>query len=73
MLEITQETLGKIDALLDVQDTEAVGELLLPLDRTSLRALLINVLRKRGAAAADAAAWSYLRATASGTGVLRAC
>lgn len=65
MLESTQEILEKVDPLLDVRDTESAGNLLIPLDRTSLRALLIHVLRERGSAVADAVAAAYLRATAN--------
>ncbi len=67
MLEITQEVLEQIDPLLDAGDTESAGELLLVLDRTSLSALLIHVLRERGAAVAEALAATYLNATADST------
>lgn len=72
MLEITQEILEKIDPLLDVGDTESAGKLLMPLDRTSLRALLIRVIRDRGAAVADKVAAAFVRATADDTQHLRA-
>ena len=65
MLEITQEILEKVDPLLDAGDAESAGNLLTALDRTSLTALLIHVLRERGAAVADAVAATYLRATAN--------
>jgi hypothetical protein len=65
MLEITQETLEKVDPLLDSGDTESAGELLMALDHTSLCALLIHVLQERGAAVADAVAAGYLRAAAA--------
>jgi hypothetical protein len=60
MLEITQEILEQVDPLLDVGDTESAGELLMVLDRTSLRALLIHVLRERGATVAEAVAETFL-------------
>ena len=63
MLEITQQTLEKVDPLLDVNDTESAGKLLLQLDRTSLRALLIHIIRERGAPIAEAVAVAYLRET----------
>ena len=63
MLEMTQETLDKIGPLLGVGDTDSMGKLLVRLDRTSLRALLIHVLRERGVAVANAVAAAYLRAT----------
>jgi hypothetical protein len=64
MLEITQEILEKVDPLLDVGDTESASKLLIELDRTSLRALLIHVLRERGAGVANAVAATYLSVTA---------
>jgi hypothetical protein len=67
MLENTQEVLEKVDPLLAEGDTESAGELLIPLDRTSLRALLIHVTRDRGSAVADAVAAAYLGAIASST------
>jgi len=67
MLEITWEILEKVDPLLDVHDAESAGKLLTPLDQTSLRALLIHVLRERGVAVAEAVAAAYLRATADRT------
>ena len=67
MLEITQEILEKVDPLLDDRDTESAGRLLTRLDQTSLRALLIHVLRERGTAVAEAVAAAYLRATADST------
>lgn len=67
MLESTQKILEKVDPLLDLQDTESVGELLISLDRTSLCALLIHILRERGAAITDAVAASYLRAAEGST------
>lgn len=62
MLEITQEILGKIDLLLDNGDIDSAGELLVHLDHTSLRAVLIHILRERGSYVADAVGASYLRA-----------
>lgn len=67
MLEITQEILAKVDPLLDAGDPEAAGELLLDADPTSLRALLIHILRERGASAADAVGAAYLRERESRT------
>ena len=63
MLEITQETLEKIDPLLDAGDTESAGRLLMGLDPTSLRALLIHLLNDRGTAVAEAVAATYLKET----------
>jgi hypothetical protein len=63
MLEITQETLEKIDPLLDAGDTESAGRLLMGLDPTSLRALLIHLLHDRGTAVAEAVAATYLKET----------
>ena len=65
MLENTLEVLEQLDPLLDDGDMESAGKLLVPVDQTSLRALLIHVLRKRGALVADAVATAYLRATAN--------
>jgi hypothetical protein len=67
MLENTQRILEKVDPLLEVGDTESAGKLLATLDRTSLRASLIQVTRKRGAAVAEAVAKAYLRAAADTT------
>ena len=67
MLENTRKVLERVDALLDVGDTESAGKLLVPLDRTSRRALFIHVTRERGAAVADTVAAAYLRATADTT------
>jgi len=64
MLEITQEILEQVDPLLDAGDAESAGKLLMVLDQTSLRALLIHVLRERGAAVAEAVAKTYLCASA---------
>ena len=64
MLEITQEILEKLDPLLDSGDTESAGRLLMVLDPTSLRALIIHVLRQRGTAVAEAVAATYLNETA---------
>ena len=64
MLEITQEILEKVDPLLDAGDTESAGKLLVVLDQTSLRALLIHVFRERGVAVAEAIAETYLSETA---------
>jgi hypothetical protein len=61
MLEITQEILKKVDPLLDAGDTESAGKLLVDVDPTSLRALLIHILRERGTAIADAVGEAYLR------------
>ena len=67
MLENTLEVLEQLAPLLDEGDTESAGRLLVPLDRTSLRALLIHVVRKRGAPVADEIAAAYLRATVNST------
>jgi hypothetical protein len=67
MLERTQKILEKVDRLLDEGDTESAGKLLLPLDRVSLRALLINATRETGAPIADAIAESYLHAVVDTT------
>lgn len=66
MLEITQEILEKVDPLLDVGDVQSAGEMLVGLDPTSLRALVIHVLRERGAAVAEAVAEIYLNGTVEG-------
>jgi hypothetical protein len=63
MLEITQETLEKIDPLLDAGDTESAARMLMGLDPTSLRALLIHLLHHRGTVVAEAVAATYLRET----------
>lgn len=62
MLEVTQELLEKVDPLLDADDPEAAGTLLLDADPTSLRALLIHILRDRGPQIADKVGEAYLRA-----------
>jgi hypothetical protein len=61
MLEATQETLQKIDPLLDRGDTDSAGKLLVAVDQTSLRAVLIHILRERGSEVADAVGAAYLR------------
>lgn len=61
MLEHTQETLGKIDPFLDAGDTVSAGRLLMGVDQTSLRAVLIHILRERGSEVADAVGAAYLR------------
>jgi hypothetical protein len=71
MLEITQEILERVDPLLDAGDTESAGRLLTVLDRTSLRALMIHVLRERGTAVAEAIAMTYLVASANNDHPLR--
>jgi hypothetical protein len=65
MLENTLEVLEQLAPLLDDGDTDSAGKLLVPLDRTSLRALLIHIVRKRGVPVADVVAAAYLRATAN--------
>jgi len=60
MLETTQETLEKIDPLLDAGDTESAAQMLTELDRTSLRALLIHVMHERGTAVAETVAAIHL-------------
>jgi len=61
MLEITQEILKHVDPMLDGKDTESAGKLLVDVDATTLRALLIHILRDRGTAVADAVGEAYLR------------
>jgi len=61
MLEITQEILEEVDPLLDAGDTETVGKLLADVDLTSLRAVLIHIVRERGSAVAEAVGEAYLR------------
>ena len=68
MLEITQEILMHVDPMLDAGDTESAGKLLVDVDSTSLRALLIHILRERGTAVADAVGEAYLREHASRSG-----
>jgi hypothetical protein len=71
MLEITQEILERVDPLLDAGDPESAGRLLTVLDRISLQALLIHVLRERGTAVAEAVAATYLVAAADNDQHLR--
>ena len=61
MLEITQEILEKVDPLLDAGDTESAGKLLVAVDMTSLRAVLIHILLERGNRVTDAVGEAYLR------------
>ena len=61
MLEVTQEILEKIDPLLDGGDAESAGKLLVDVDPTSLRAVLIHILRERGGDVADAVGAAYLK------------
>ncbi len=65
MLESTQEILEKIDPLLDDGDTESAGKLLVALDMTSLKALLIHILWDRGTSVADAVGKAYLHEQAA--------
>jgi len=65
MLEQTQEVLGKIDPFLDAGDTASAGRLLVSVGQTSLRAVLIHILRERGGEVADAVGAAYLRAHAA--------
>jgi hypothetical protein len=67
MLEVTLEILEKIDPLLDTGDTESAGKLLVEVDDTSLRAVLIHILRERGGEIADAVGAAYLRETETHT------
>lgn len=60
MLEFTQETLERIDPLLDAGDVEQAGKLLFKVDKISLRALLIHILQERGAMVADLVGNAYL-------------
>jgi hypothetical protein len=61
MLEVTQEILEKVDPLLDAGDAVSAGSLLVEMDPISLRALIIHILRERGAAVAEAVGEAYLR------------
>lgn len=61
MLEITQDLLEKIGPLLDAGDADAAGKLLVDVDQTSLRAVLIHILREEGSEVADAVGAAYLR------------
>jgi hypothetical protein len=63
MLENTHEILEQLVPLLDAGDAESAGKLLVPLDRTSLTALLLHLLRERGPAVANTVAAAYLHAT----------
>jgi len=60
MLEVTQEILEKIEPLLDDGDAESAGKLLVGVDQTSLRAVLIHILRERGGIIADLVGVAYL-------------
>ena len=60
MLEITQEILEKVNPLLDAGDPGSAGKLLIEVDRTTLLALLIHILRERGTLVADAVGKAYL-------------
>jgi len=61
MLEVTQEILEKIEPLLDSGDAESAGKLLVAVDRISVRAIVIHILRERGGEVADAVSAAYLR------------
>lgn len=61
MLEITQDILAKVDPLLDAGDPVSAGKLLVAVDQTSLRAVLIHILRERGTEVADAVGAAYLK------------
>jgi len=61
MLESTQEILEKLDPLLDVGDMQSAGRLLVEVDLTSLRALLIHISRERGTSVADGVGKAYLQ------------
>jgi hypothetical protein len=61
MLEITQEILDKVNPLLDAADVDSAAKVLADVDPTSLRALLIHILRERGSSVADAVGEAYLR------------
>jgi hypothetical protein len=60
MLEITQEILEKVEPLLDAGDTQSAAKMLLDVDQTSLRAVLIHILRERGSEVADSVGEAYL-------------
>jgi len=66
MLEFTQDTLEKVEPLLDAGDTESAAQLLVELDRTSIYAVLIHILRERGVAVAEALAGTYVGAATRG-------
>lgn len=60
MLEVTQEVLERIEPLLDAGDAERASKLLLAVDKTSLRALLIHVLHEYGSDTAATLGKAYL-------------
>jgi len=60
MLQITQDILDHVNPMLDAGDTESAGKLLVDVDSTHLRALLIHILRDRGTVVADAVGEAYL-------------
>lgn len=64
MLESTQDILEAVDPLLDAGDTDSAGRLLMTLDSTSLRALLLHILKERGTAVAEAVGATYVRESA---------
>ena len=60
MLEHTQEILEDLDPLLDSGDIQAAGKLLTQVDRTSLRAIFIHLVKERGGDLADEVGRAYL-------------
>ena len=60
MLEVTQEILAKVDPLLDAGNAESAGRLLVHVDQSSLRAILIHILREHGSEVADTVGAAYL-------------
>ncbi len=60
MLEHTQEILEDLAPLLESGDTQAAGKLLTQVNRTSLRAVFIHLVKERGGDLADAVGRAYL-------------
>ncbi len=60
MLEHTQELLENLEPLLESGNTQAAGKLLTQVDPTSLRAVLIHLVKERGSDLADAVGRAYL-------------
>lgn len=61
MLKVTQDILEKIALSLDAGDAESAGRLLVDVDQTMLRAVLLHIMRKWGGVVADAVGVAYLR------------
>ena len=60
MLEHTQELLEDMNTLLESGDTQAAGKLLTQVDKTSLRAVFIHLVKEHGSGLADAVGRAYL-------------